>query len=314
MPNLPNVGDSEQVKNQAQEEPAGLVNIPADSVPGALANAPHPDQTRMYNVVVNGKQESWPLDKLISEAQTSAAGREKFAEAAEIRKDAAKAIAIQEDMDAVFKDGDLDAFRRVGAAYGIPGDEVEKIAQNAFSGETDENVVEEYFKESVENEQKQATRSRSNEPIDYSKLTPDIQRVLREAENTRINGIVQNALDKDEKIAYNMEKQSPEGRTAIRQYVDEKISGRLTSFGGDFGDGARILAEVLPEIREHLQALGTPGDRTLTGLGHAPGGGDTEVHPRQLPEHVSSTEGDDFEQNILETMQYHQDQAERGKQ
>jgi len=296
------------------EEDAGLINIPVGSVPGALSDAPHPDQTKMYDVVVNGKQESWPLDKLIAEAQTSAAGRQKFEEAAEIRKDASKAIAIQEDMDAVFKEGDLDAFRRVGAAYGIPGDEVEKIAQNAFGEEKDEDVVNEYFKESAENEQKTATRSREGAPVDYSRLSPDIQRVLRESENIRINGIVQKALDKDEKIAYNMEQQSSEGRTAIRQYVDEKISGRLASFGGDFGDGTRILAEVIPEIRDHLQALGIPGNRTNTGLGPAPGGGDTEVHPRSMPDHVASTEGDDFEQNILETMQFNQIQVERGKQ
>lgn len=314
MASLPAAGDSEQVKNSAQEDQTGLVNIPQDSVPSVIANAPHPDQTRTYDVVVNGKKESWPLDKLISEAQTSAAGREKFAEAAVIRKDASKAIAIQEDMEAVFKEGDIDAFRRIGAAYGIPGDEVEKIAQRAFSGENDEDVVDEYFKESVENAKNQDTRSRSTDKVDYSRLSPDIQRALRGVENTRINGIVQKALDKDEKIAYNMEQQSPEGRTAIRQYVDEKIGGRLASFGGDFGDGTRILAEVLPEIREHLQALGTPGNKTTMGLGHAPGGGDTEVHPRQKPDHVASTEGDAWEQNMLETMQYHQQQAERGKQ
>ena len=201
---------------------------------------------------------------------------------------------------------------------GEPGDQVERIAQKAFStGEDDkddEDVVDSYFEESSKSTSKAtATRSPSEGPVDYSKLSPDVQRVLREAEKTRIDGIVQKALDKDEDIGYNMNAHSPEGRAAIRQYVDEKIRGRLDSFGGDFGDGARILAEVLPELREHLQALGTPGPRTHTSLGQAPGGGDTEVYPKQLPDHVPSTEGDAFEQNVLETMAYHQAQAERAK-
>lgn len=296
----------------------GLINIPNDQVPNALLNAPHPDQVRTYPVVVNGRQENWTLEKLTAEAQTGAAGREAFQEAAATRKENAKAISIQEDLEMVFKDGDIDAFRRLGAQYGVPGDEVEAIAQRTFNpgnddDDEDEDVVGEYFDEKDSN-QKTRSRSQTDEKIDYSKLSPDVQRVLREAEKTRIDTIVKNALDKDEIIAYNMDAQSPEGKLAIRAYVDEKIRGRLDSFAGDFGDGTRILAEVLPEIKTHLQALGTPGKRTHTGLGQAPGGGDTEVYPTKLPDHVSSTEGDAFEQNILETLNYHQHQAERGKQ
>ncbi len=108
-----------------------------------------------------------------------------------------------------------------------------------------------------------------------------------------------------------MSAQTPEGKKAIRRFVDEKIGGRLDQYGGDFGDGTRILAEVLPEVREHLQALGTPGKRTNAGLGHAPGGGDTEIYPKQKPDHVPSTDGDRFDQNVLETIAYHQAQGER---
>lgn len=312
MPNEPTDQGGESRPQHKGEDLA--VNIPQDQVHPSLANSPHPDQTRTYPVVVNGKKESWTMDKLVSEAQTGAAGREKFQEAAEIRKENAKALAIHEDLEMVFKDGDVDAFRRIGAQMGVPGDQVEEIAKKTFGtkDDEDEDVVNTYFEES-DKADKRDTRSRDTGPVDYSRLTPDVQRVLRGAEKTRIDGIVQNALDKDEFIAYNMNAQTPEGRAAIRHYVDEKIRGRLDSFNGDFGDGIRILAEVLPEIRGHLQALGTPGKRTPTGLGHAPGGGDTEVYPTKLPDHVPSTEGDAFEQNILETMAYHQTQAERGK-
>jgi len=290
------------------------LNIPANQVPGQIANAPHPEQTRTYPVVVNGRSESWTLEKLTAEAQTGAAGREAFQSAAEARKDNARAIAVEEDLKMVFEDGDVDAFRRLGAAYGVPGDKVEEIAARTFGEEEegeDEDVVKTYNNEKAARQEQ--TRSRQEGPVDYSRLSPDVQRVLREAEKTRIDEIVKNSLDKDEIISYNMDAQTPEGRIAIRNYVDEKIRGRLDSYAGDFGDGARILADVLPEIRTHLQALGTPGQRTHTGLGQAPGGGDTEVYPTKLPDHVASTEGDDFERNILDTMAYHQAQAERGK-
>lgn len=315
MPNPTNPADGLPPSTNPADE-SGTVQIPQDSVPPSLANAPHPAQTQTYQVVVNGKKEDWTLDKLVAEAQISAAGREKFQEAAEVRKEASKALAIQEDLEMVFKDGDIDAFRRLGAQYGVPGDEVEEIAARTFGtqegeDDDDEDVVNSYLKEEAASTAR--TRSRSEEPVDYSKLSPDVQRVLREAEKTRIDGIVKSALDKDETIAYNMEAQTPEGRRAIRDYVDEKIRGRLDSFNGDFGDGSRILAEVLPEIKSHLQALGTPGKRTHTGLGQAPGGGDTEVYPTKLPDHVPSTEGDAFEQNVLETMAFHQAQAERGR-
>ena len=313
MPEPTNQGGEGRAQHQSEDL---AVNIPADQIPAALANAPHPDQTRTYPVTINGRAENWTLEKLTAEAQTGAAGREAFQEAADVRKGNAKALAIQEDLEMVFKDNDLDAFRRLGAQYGVPGDEVEKIAARAFSTEDeeaeDEEVVNSYLKEEAATVAE--ARSRSEGPVDYSKLSPDIQRALREVEKTRIDGIVKNALDNDEVIAYNIDAQTPDGRQAIRDYVDEKIRGRLSSFNGDFGDGSRILAEVLPEIKAHLQALGTPGKRTLTGLGHAPGGGDTEVYPTKKPDHVPSGEGDAFDQHILETMNFHQVQAERGKQ
>lgn len=293
---------------------AGVINIPNDQVHPALRNSPHPEQARTFEVQINGKTENWSLDKLIAEAQQAAAGREKFQEASQLRKEAAKALSLQEDVELVFKEGDIDAFRRLGAAFGVPGDEVEQIAAKTFAGdEDDEDPVESYDRQVSKNANR-TPQTQKTGPVDYAGLSPDVQRVLREAERTRIDGIVKNALDNDEIIRYNMDAHTPEGRVAVRRYVDEKIRGRLDSFGGDFGDGTRILAEVLPEIREHLQALGTPAKRTNTGLGHAPGGGDTEVYPRQMPDHVPSTEGEAFEQNVLETMAYHQAQAERGRQ
>lgn len=311
----------EPTKQQADErhtpvaEDDSTVQIPADQVHPALRDAPHPNQTQLHTLKRGDETVEVTTEELVQRAQKGWNADVLTQEAAQTRKDAAKAVAIQEDLEQVFKEGDIDAFRRIGAQMGVPGDQVEAIAQKTFGSqdnEDDVDVVNDYFEESSQ-AGKQDTRSRSQKPIDYSQLAPDVQRVVRRGESARIDEIVKGALDKDEFIAYNMDAYTPEGRAAIRSLVDEKIRGRLDSFGGDFGDGTRILAEVIPEVRDHLQALGTPGKRTNMGLGQAPGGGDSEVHPTKRPDHVPSTEGDAFEQNVLEDMQWAQAQAERGK-
>lgn len=320
MPEPTNQGGEGRPGTPGAEDDAGTIQIPSDQVHPALANAPHPGMTQVHPVKINGRDEQWTTQQLIDRAQKESAAEEKFQDAAKQTKENAKAIAVHEDMELVFKGGEegLDAFRRIGAQYGVPGDQVEVIAQRTFGDpdddDDDEDVVDSYNKEaSRTGKGDQGTRSHGKDPVDYSQLSPDLQRVLRETESARMDKIVDGALDKDEMIAYNMEAHTPEGRVAIRRYVDEKIAGRLGSFGGDFGDGTRILAEVLPEIREHLQALGIPAQRTHTSLGAAPGGGDTEIYPKKIPDHVPSSEGDAFEQNVLETMAYHQSQAERGR-
>lgn len=295
---------------------SGIIDIPSSGVHPSLAGAPHPAQSQSYEVTVNGQKEQWGLDRLIAEAQQGAAGRAKFQEASEMRKQNAASIAIHEDLHEFIQSEDEDAFRRLGARMGVPASTVEDTLERfrPRDDDDDDDPVESY------RDQVRASRGKApvktNDPIGYGQFTPDVQLVLREAERTRIEGIVGGALDKDEDIRYNMEAHSPEGRAAIRRFVDEKIRGRLDSdvYRGQFGDGTRILSEVIPEIRDHLKALGTPGKRTTTGLGQAPGGGDTEVYPSRLPDYVPSSEGDSYEQNILDTLRYHQSQAERGRQ
>ncbi len=303
-----------------QERPAtpgneddSTINIPSDSVHPSLANAPHPSQSQTYPVVVNGKQENWTLEKLTAEAQTGAAGREKFQEAAEQRKENARAAGIEEDLKAFFEDDDEDAFRRVASAYNVPKEDIEGALRGTDEDDEDGDVVNQYFNE-ADAAEKDGSRSRKPSSVSYGDMAPDVQRALRGVESTRMEGIINKALDNDESIAYNMEAHTPEGRVAIRSLVDEKIRGRLANYGGDFGDGTRILQEVLPEIRGLLEAFGTPGQKTQMGLGSSPGGDGTAGHPPKRPDHVSSTDGDAFEQNVLETMAYHHDKAQRGQQ
>lgn len=303
------------------EENSGTIQIPQDQVHPSLSNSPHPSMAQVHQIKVSGETREVTTAQLIEMAQKGTAASEKFEEAATTRKENATAIAVYEDLQTFFEEGDVDAFQRIGAQMGVPADQVAKVAADTFgtgsdSGdgnteEDDRHVVDDYDREI----QGRDTRSRDQNqgPIDYSRLAPDVQRALRIVEQQRMEKIVQSALDSDEAISYNMGRHSPEGQSAIRKYVDEKIRGRLASFQGDFGDGTRILAEVLPEVRDHLQALGSPRSLGPMGLGPSPGGGDSEVYPTQKPDHVPSTEGDAFDQHILETMGHYQAQAERGR-
>ena len=144
--------------------------------------------------------------------------------------------------------------------------------------------MESYFKESTQNAN---DRNRQTGPIDVSQMSPDIQRALFIVEKQRMEGIVKTALDKDDAIAYNMKEHSPEGQNAIRKFVADKIQGRLD---------------------EHLKALGTPGQRNPTGLGVHPGSASGAVYPTKMPDHVPSTAGEDFDQHILELLNYHKGQ------
>lgn len=305
--------EQEGTQGVGTEEDSGTIQIPAESVHPDLANAPHPTMAQVHQVKVNGETKEATTAQLIEAYQKGTSADERFQQAAQQTKENAAAITAYTDIQTWFKDKDPDAFRRLGAAMGASEEEIEGALRNNSGSdeESDEDVVAEYDKEIASRKPTQP-HSGDSAPIDYSRLSPDIQRVLREAEQTRMAAITQKALDKDEVISYNMKRLSPEGQKAMRQYVDEKVNGRLAQNRGDFGDGTQILPVVLQEVKAHLEALGTPGAQNPMGLGRSPGGGDSEIYPKQKPDHVSSLEGDAFEQSILETMAYHQSRAGQG--
>jgi hypothetical protein len=279
----------------------GTINIPIGSVPTELLEAKHPNQTALHTLKRGDETIQVTTEELVKRAQKNWNADVTTQQAAEMRKEAAAALAIQEDLEAA-KEGDADAFRRIGLTMGLPADVVEAITQKTFADDEDENILDSYLNESTNS-------GRRAGPVDISQLSPDIQRALYIVEKQRMNEIVNSALDKDTDIAYNMKEQSPAGQAAIRKFVADKIQGRLNNqYGGDFGDGTRILSEILPEVREHLKALGTPGQRTHTGLGSSPSASAGGVYPTKMPDHIPSTAGEDFDQHILDLLRYHQGQ------
>jgi hypothetical protein len=240
-------------------------------------------------------------DKLIEMAQKGWNADVVTQQARETIKEYSRDHILAEDLKAVIAAGDVDAFRRMGAACGVSGTEVEAAAVSIWGGgrEVDEDVEE-------EEGEVQPTKGRKAAPntgkLNFNQFPEEVQRLLLEAEKGRIDRIIDAALDKSEKVRYNVEQYDAKGQKAIRALVEEKVRGRLAASSGDFGDGSHILREVLPEVELLLEALGSPrrGVAAL-GMGNAPGGGDLEVYPKKMPDHVSSQDGG-FDQSIFETI------------
>jgi len=296
-----------------------VVQVPASAVPPQLANAPHP---QMRTIRVNGKDQQVTEEQYLAFAQKGAAADEKFQEAAEQRKGAETALRLQADFDLLKETGDINAFRRIGASMGLPGDQVEEAARIVYEGvgpDGDPDDENQYWDKQegtggrpqaggrVDGRQllSQVKAELEGHQVGYDNLSDDVRTALLHVEERRISEIVEKALDTDEVIRYYMNSYEDRGKEAIRQMVDEKIRGRLDDSDGQFGDGARILREVIPEVRTHLEAIGTPSRTTpQMGLGPAPGGTGNQVYPTKPPDHVPSTETG-FEDSITQTIAHH---------
>lgn len=321
-PNIQNVNPQGGLQQVPIPTDAGdntpVIQVPAGAVPPQLANAPHP---QMAVIRVNGKDVQVTPEQMLAYAQKGAAADERFQDAAEQRKEAESAIRLKEDFDRLKETGDINAFRRIGAEMGLPGDQVEEAARMVYEGveegEGDSDDENQYWDKS-EGSGRGAERGADSRqllaqvkaelenrpPVGYDNLSEEVQTALLHVESERINEIVQKALDKDDVIRYYRNSYDERGKEAIRSMVDEKIRGRLDSSDGQFGDGTQILREVVPEVRTLLEAIGTPSRTTpQMGLGPAPGGTGNQVYPTKPPEHVPSTETG-FEDHIAQTIAY----------
>ncbi len=301
-------GSTEQIRRTD-----GSLEVPINAVPDAIRNSPTRNQTQLHTLKRGDETVEVTTEKLIEMAQKGWNADVTTQHAREAEKAAARALTIQEDLEAVIKSGDVDAFRRMGAAMGIPGNEVETAAASIWGDGSEDEEDEE---EAPTPQKRQVPQQ--PQKVDFSQFPPDVQRLLLRAEKARIDEIVQSALDSSEKVSYNMEqyeneKERKAALSAIRALVEDKVRGRLNASNGDFGDGSHILKEVLPEVESLLEALGSPRRRTPSlGMGLAPGGGDIEVYPKKQPNHVPSSDGN-FEQHILEQLAFNQGQVERSK-
>jgi len=299
----------------AEEEDAGLNNVPIDPTPDVLKEPGHVDLNSKVTVKINGQEIEKTVSELVVDAQKGLSAQEKFEQAAAKERELEGIRGREADMEAAIKHGDVDAFRRLGAAYGVPGNEVEAIVDDLGLDQEDDDDWDDGEGDVLAEMQAAFPQNQGQRPqkIDYNSLSPDLQRVMRLAERQRISDAVKEALDKDEVLSYNLKRMSPEAQGAVQKLVNEKIQGRLGRYGGDFGDGSQILPDITAEVREIVEALGTT-ERThgRVGLGASPGGGSGLGYPMKKPDHVSSSENS-FDQHILDTLQYNAGNAEDGR-
>jgi hypothetical protein len=299
--------------------------------------APHPYQQQTHEIVVDGQRQVVSQDRLIELAQKGVSSDSRYQEAASKSKEAEAAIAFKEDMELLGETGDIAAFRRCGAAMGLNGDEVEEAARLVYE-QTMGDEGQEGSPPGEENDyldtrgpergsspvaqriaalEAELARTKSQlakGPTGFNDLDDSLQTAILDVEQGRVDKIIQNSVDKDEFLSYYIGSADEKARGAIFSMIDEKVRGRLDASDGQFGDGTRILREVLPEVKEHLEALGTPSRSTpQMGFGPAPGGqGGADIYPRKQPDHVSSTEAG-FEEHIMETLAHNEYKAKQGQ-
>ncbi|KKN80370.1 hypothetical protein LCGC14_0329630 [marine sediment metagenome] len=314
-------------------------NIPASAVPPQLASAPHPYTQQLTTLVTDGKEEQVTHEELVRRAQMGVSSENRYREASDKSKEAESAINFKADMDLLAETGDISAFRRAGAAMNLSGSEIEEAARIVYESNEEPSPGSEGFDENdlydnqpqgggnpasgnvgqqlaalsaqVQKLQGQLTGKQTG----FGDLSEDLQTVIGDAEQIRVDKIIQNVLDSDDVLSYYMSSYDKKGQTAIRSMIDDKVRGRLDASDGKFGDGTRIMREIVPEVKEHLEALGTPNRSTpQMGLGPAPGGqSGADIYPRKQPDHIPSTEAG-FEEHIGETLAHNLFKAQQSGQ
>lgn len=319
-----------------------VVNIPASAVPPGIAAAPHPYEQQLTKIVVDGQEQTVNHTRLVELAQKGVSADARYQEAASKSREADDAIKFKADFELLGETGDVGAFRRACAGAGLSDIETEEAARLVYEqmGEGDPpnqaSPGDESFDENTLY-QPQGESGKTSTPMTMSRqlaaitaavtklqgqvtgkqtgfgdLSEELQTFVQDGEQNRVNKIIQKVLDSDEALAYHMSSYDSKGQQAIRDMIDEKVRGRLDASDGKFGDGTRILNEVMPEVKRTLEALGTPNRSTpQMGLGPAPGGqGGADIYPTKQPDHVPSTEPG-FEEHIGDTIAFN---AFKGKQ
>lgn len=320
------------IQNDSEGPP--VINIPPSAVPPQVNTAPHPYEQQVTKLVIDGEEKLVSHQDLVNMAQRGASSDSRFQDAAAKSKEADQAISFKADMDLLAETGDISAFRRAGAAMGMTGDEVEEAAALVFEAEDGQLSPDETGVGVVP---QHADRVPGGSPMDqriaaleaalarttalleargrtkFGDLDETLQTVVVDVEQQRVDKIIQKNIDSDEVLTYYMTALDSKGQEAIRSLIDEKVRGRLDASDGKFGDGARILREVLPEVRSTVEALGTSNRLTpQMGLGPAPGGqGEADIYPRKRPDHVPSTEPG-FEESIGQELAYNMFKGQTG--
>lgn len=258
---------------------------------------------QVVTLKVDKEVKEMTLGQLKAQVQKGLSADKRFQEASDLRKEAEEALIIRSDVATMLQGGEdaVGAFERVASKMGISKEEIEEVKGTLTVGEQTPGAG------------AKPAGQEEEVPVGIQDLAPELQRAFLDAEQGRVEKIIQKSLDKDEDMCYYMKRYDADGQKAVRAMVDREITRRLAQSDGDFGDGARILSQVLPDVKDILKKVGSPERETPPrgGLGPAPGGG-SGVHPAEAPKHVASTDPG-FEQNITDLMHHRFEQGENAK-
>lgn len=246
---------------------------------------------RSLQLKVYGETKDVPIEELIKLAQKGMAADARFQEVAGKEKRLAELEAQDSDFK-LMQDGDLDAFRRLGAAAGIPGDYVEEAARAVFEnyGDTEEYEEEEEEVDPVTEWRQQRQRGEPR-TVGYGDLDPEMRELTYGLVKERTANMIQAGLDNDKVIGYYMKNAKPEHVKAVRDMADELLKGRLALTKGDFTKMGELVPEMVNRLRPLVESFSATRQTNPIGLGGAPGDGIGNAPPTKQPDHVPSFAG-----------------------
>lgn len=266
------------------------------------SSAEQNNQAQTHTIKVNGQERQVTMDEALQLATEAAGAQAKFAEAAEMRKQAERGLRITSLMEAMNDNPSDDDVKELAALLGVDaGEYMEHLNdQDPPQGEPKRGAQKTNPAEVSEESLKAAMQKMLGMPVE------DAQAILADSNTQRI----QRAKDFIQNEAYNaVEKDAVIGKMIVGDKKDDRLGVikemvaedviRAIQDGKSFG--AELVASSVQKIRAQISRFGIPSkpDVYPISLGLAPGSGlPTEVTSDEPVKRVSAAE-DPNEENLV---------------
>lgn len=265
------------------------------SQPPAPAADPAPSSAppQTYPVTIDGKVQQLTLDELTKHAQKGIAADARFQEAARIREEAARDQKLAQSIRQLRKGFDEDTFREVATGVGMTAEEIEAtIAELTGQSKTP----------AAANPQGVGNPSPPRK-VKFSELDKELQDWMVEEEKQRQERDLRKAIESDQVLGYHTGKR-PDSMKSLLDLGKKVLRRRVAETGGQVASKARLIEEVVGEIRSTLTEFGTIlGSTPTTGLGPATSNDGSDIYPTKLPDRVSVV-SPEYEENLSTRLSY----------